>query len=199
MDLSYLVVMTPMINLALGGARVQSLAQSWGTDPINFSLCTIAVMGNFGLTNLFHRLSISVSLIASCCWDHLTAQLSLLRRSPNKSFKAQLPFQNSRGGAGCAVAASLSNSFSLWVDSREDQWVLLPEQMANWGMRWWFYSDGIPQSLYSLGLWEEKEAPGEERELFFTRQQNLQASEAFKSCPPVFLALSFYGFGGGGW
>ena len=66
-DLSYLVVMTPMINLALGGARVQSLAQSWGTDPINFSLCTIAVMGNFGLTNLFHRLSISVSLIASCC------------------------------------------------------------------------------------------------------------------------------------
>ena len=66
-DLSFLVVITSMINLALGGASVQRLAQSWGTDPINFSLCTILDMGDPGLANLFHPLSVSVSLIASCC------------------------------------------------------------------------------------------------------------------------------------
>lgn len=132
-------------------------------------------MGNPGLANLFYCLSISISLTASCCWDHLTVELNILGRSPNKAFKAQLHFPELKRKAGCPVAASLSNSFSLCLGRVKGR-SACPSALADSQQRnemmvllWWNHSEslqfwplgegssfrrkGIVQATELVGLW----------------------------------------------
>lgn len=161
---------------------------------MNFSLCTIPDMGNPGLANLFYCLSVSISLTASCCWDHLTVQLNIL--GPNKAFKAQLHFPELKRKAGCPVAASLSNSFSLCLGRVKGR-SACPTALADSQQRnemmvllWWNHSESL--QFWPLGEGSSCRRKG------IVQVTELVGLWGLQCMFLLFLALSFYGFGGGG-